>query len=203
MRIALTICLMLSAQQAAGQTPSFAKDIVPIFEANCAGCHAGNVKMGSLDLDTFEGLMKGGNNGVVVVPGKSAESRLYLMVMGKATPAMPLSGKKLAAGEIELIRKWIDGGAKPPAPGEVVAKKGPAIPDIRPKVAVKAEIGSLAWRPDGKLLALGTYREVRLVDPQSKQVVATLGGHAQEVRAVAFSPDGKLLAAAGGLPARN
>lgn len=203
MRTAVLICLMVSAPAVEAQSPSFARDVVPIFESNCAGCHAGNVKMGSLDLDTFEGLMKGGNNGTVIVPGKSAESRLYLMITGRATPAMPLSGKKLAQGEIEIIRQWIDAGAKPPASGEVISKKGPAIPDIRPKVPVKAEIGSLAWRPDGKMLALGAYREVRLVEPQNKQVITTLGGHAQEVRAVAFSPDGKLLAAAGGLPARG
>ncbi|HZT30544.1 MAG TPA: c-type cytochrome domain-containing protein [Bryobacteraceae bacterium] len=204
MRIAaLAIGALLPLAARAQQAPSFARDVLPIFESNCSGCHASNVKMGSLDLDTFEGLMKGGNNGTVIVPGKSAESRLYLMVTGQAAPAMPLSGKKLAQGEIETIRKWIDAGARPPAPGEVAAKHVPAIPDIKPRVPVKPEIGSLAWRPDGKLLALGAYREVRLVNPETRQTVATLGGHAQEVRSVAFSPDGKLLAAAGGLPARN
>jgi WD40 repeat protein len=158
--------------------------------------------MGSLDLDTFDGLMKGGNHGTVVAPGKSQESRLYLMIAGKATPAMPLSGNRLSAEEIETVRKWIDAGARPPAPGEAVSAQ-PVIPDIRPRGAVNAEIASLAWRPDGKLLALGTYRQVRLVDPATSKVVAALDGHAEVVRAVAFSPDGKLLAAAGGLPGQR
>jgi uncharacterized protein with WD repeat/mono/diheme cytochrome c family protein len=184
-------------------TPSFAKDVAPIFAANCAGCHAANVTMGTLDLDTFAGIQKGGHSGPAIVPGKSAESLLYLRITGKVTPAMPLNGKQLADGEIEIIRHWIDAGAPPPAPGESIAKAAPPIPDIKPRTAVKPLIGSLAYRPDGKLLALGTFKEVRLVDPETGKMVATLPGEAEDVRAVAFSPDGKLLAAAGGLPARS
>ena len=150
-------------------SPSFAKDVAPIFAANCAGCHGANVRMGSLSLDTYEGVEKGGNHGKIIEPGKSAESRLYLMIAGKLAPAMPLSGKPLAEGDIEIIRKWIDGGAKAPTPDEaqeLAARLAqPVIPDIKPKTAVKPQIGALAYRPDGKLLALGTYKEVRLVDP--------------------------------------
>ena len=41
---------------------------------------------------------------------------------------------------------------------------------------MKPEIGSLAWRPDGKMLALGLYKEVRLTDPASGKELATLSG---------------------------
>ena len=198
--------LLLPFVAQAQQAPSFAKDVAPVFQANCSGCHGANVRMGSLDLDTYEGLEKGGNHGKVVVPSKSEESRLYLMITGKAAPVMPLTGKRLAEGEIEIIQKWIDAGAQPPTAEEAkelaarLAK--PAIPDIKPKLAVKSQIGALAYRPDGKLLALGTYKEVRLDDPATGKTVATLPGHAEAIRAIAFSRDGKYLAAAGGLPAR-
>ncbi len=192
---------------AAQDSPSFAKDVSPVFAANCAGCHGANVRMGSLSLDTYEGVEKGGNHGMIIEPGKSAESRLYLMIAGKLSPAMPLSGKPLAEGDIEVIRKWIDAGAKPPTPAEaqeLAARLAqPAIPDIKPKTAVKPQIGALAYRPDGKLLALGTYKEVRLTDPVTGATIATLTGHAEAIRTLAFSTDGKLLAAAGGLPARS
>src|SRR5258706_13768576 len=79
----------------------FSKDVAPIFAANCIGCHAANVKMGSLDLDTMEGIRTGGNHGTILVPGNSAESRVYLMGACKMSPALPISGKSLAAGEIE------------------------------------------------------------------------------------------------------
>jgi WD40 repeat protein len=197
-RTTLTLLLVSAAVLPA---QDFDQDIAPILAANCIGCHAGTVKMGSLDLDTHESLMKGGTHGEIVVPGKSAESRLYLMVAGKMSPMMPLSGKSLAAGEIETIRKWIDAGAKP-GKSQISKLAAAARPTIKPRAPVKPQIGSLAWRPDGKMLALGTFKEVRLADASGK-VQATLPGHAEEVRALAFSRDGKLLAAAGGLPGRK
>ena len=197
--IGLAICALVRAQDA----PSFAKDVAPIFAANCAGCHGASTRMGGLDLDTFEGLTQGGGHGKVIEPGKSDASRLYLMVTGKVAPAMPLSGTRLAAGDIETIKKWIDGGEKAPAPGEQRIVVAPAIPDIKPKGVPKPQIGALAYRPDGKMLALGAYKEVRLLNPATGETIATLSGHAEAIRAVAFSPDGALLAAAGGLPARS
>src|ERR1700676_5087445 len=66
-----------------------------------------------------------------------------------------------------------------------------------------SQIYSLAWAPDGATIALGGYKETRIVDAHTKKTIATLTGSAEAVRAVAFSHDGKLLAAAGGLPARK
>ena len=179
----------------------FDKDVAPLFATHCIGCHAGSVKMGGLDLDSADTIRAGGHKGPVVVPGKSDESRLYLMVNGKMTPAMPLGGKALAAGELEVIRKWIDAGAKPGSV-KVTSLSKTSVPVIKPKTAVKPQIGALAWRPDGKLLALGMYKEVRLADATGK-TTATLPGHAEAVRALSFSADGKWLAAAGGRPGRN
>ena len=158
--------------------------------------------MGGLDLDTMEGIKAGGNHGTVLAPGKSEESRLYLMVAGRMSPFMPLSGKSLPAGEIETIKKWIDAGAPAGAAVNVSKLVKVETPKMAPRGPVKAQIGALAWRPDGKLLALGVFREVRLADAAGK-TVATLAGHADQVRAVAFSRDGRWLAAAGGLPARK
>lgn len=203
MRMRILALFAMAATASAADAPSLVKDVQPIFEANCAGCHATNVKMGSLDLDSYAAILKGGNHGAVVVPGKSAESRLFLMISGKLTPAMPLGNRPLAAGDIETIRKWIDAGAPAPAAGEEKPRARAGVPDIRPQRPVHAQINAMAWRGDGKLLALGTFHEVRLVDPATGATVATLPGHAEQVRAVAFSADGKLLAAAGGLPARR
>ena len=159
-------------------------DVARIFSERCLGCHAASVKMGSLNLETYEGFQQGGTHTSLVVPGKSAESRLYLLITGKAMPAMPMDGGKLSAQQIETVRDWIDAGAA-----------GPSVS--------KSQIFDLAYSGDGKLLALAGYREVRLMDAATKQQVAVLGGQASGVRAVAFSRDGRLLAAAGGLPARS
>jgi DNA-binding beta-propeller fold protein YncE len=177
------------------------KDVNAIFATRCLGCHAAAVKMGSLNLQTWDGFQEGGTHGKIVVSGKSAESRLYLLITGKEMPAMPMDGSKLSPEQIETIRAWIDAGA---VGGGVVEKSvDAALPKIEPRTPVKPQIFDLAYSPDGKLLALAGYQEVRLVDPATKQELATLKGHAGNVRSIAFSRDGKLLAAAGGLPARS
>src|SRR3984957_6424897 len=66
-----------------------------------------------------------------------------------------------------------------------------------------SQIYSLAWAPDGATIALGGYKETRLVNSHTKKTVATLAESSEAVRAVAFSRDGKWMAAAGGLPARK
>jgi WD40 repeat protein len=65
-----------------------------------------------------------------------------------------------------------------------------------------APIYSLAWHPDGQRLAIGGFREVRLVKVP-EEPVTTFSGAIDAVRAVSFSPDGSLLAAAGGQPGRR
>lgn len=184
-------------------TPSY-KDVSAIFAARCYGCHAAAVKMGSLNLQAWDGATEGGTHGKIFVAGKSAESRLYLLISGQAMPSMPMDGSKLSPEQIETIRAWIDAGAPGPAPGESApVAAAAALPRIEPKVPVTPEIFDLAYSPDGKLLALAGYQEVRLVDAATKQQLAALTGHAGAVRAVTFSRDGRRLAAAGGLPARS
>ena len=176
------------------------KEVAGILSANCQGCHNAATKLGKLDLSTYQSLQQGGQSGQVIVPKQPDQSRLFQLISGKAQPAMPLTGKPLAAGEIAIIQKWIEAGAPAPKPNEAAVTQ--PIPEIKPRVAPKPEIASLDWRPDGRQIALGLYKEVRLTDAAGK-TEATLPGHAQEVRAVAYSRDGKLLAAAGGLPARS
>ncbi|HET8549400.1 MAG TPA: c-type cytochrome domain-containing protein [Bryobacteraceae bacterium] len=184
----MVVALPVAAQE-------FAKDVAPILAANCLGCHAPLTKMGGLSVESADALKTGGNHGPAIFPGKSSESRLYLMLTGAVQPAMPMGGQKLAAGDIETIRKWIDAGAQGTGTAGVLR---PATPIIKPRVAVRPQIFSLAQQPGTSVLALGGFREVR-IQPGNR----ILSGHADAVRSLAFSPDGKLLAAAGGLPARR
>jgi WD40 repeat protein len=61
-------------------------------------------------------------------------------------------------------------------------------------------VESLAYSPDGKYLASGSFQEVVLWDAQTGQLRQRLTGFADRVVALAFSPDGKLLATGGGVP---
>ena len=196
--------LSAAPPQATGSAvPTYTEQIQPILQKNCLPCHNSTTKMGELFMESYASLMKGGKHGPVIVPGKSGGSRLVLMLLGEIQPRMPYGGDALPAAEIAAVKAWIDAGAKGPAPGEApAAAPALSIPDIKPQVPVVSPIGSIAYSPDGKLLAVGGYQEVRLMDAATGKVVATLDGHADLVRSVAFSPDGKWLVAGGGLPAR-
>src|SRR5262249_12138482 len=63
-------------------------------------------------------------------------------------------------------------------------------------------VSSLAFSPDGRTLAAGTYREVLLLDPVTAKVSRRLPGPPGPVNALAFGPDGGVLAVAGGAPGR-
>src|SRR2546425_3750777 len=59
---------------------TYAKDIRPIIEASCFRCHGEERQKGDLRLDSLESVHKGGEDGKVIVPGKSKESLLLIAV---------------------------------------------------------------------------------------------------------------------------
>src|SRR5437016_4123001 len=71
------------------------------------------------------------------------------------------------------------------------------------KAAHLSLVEALAFSPDGKLLASGSFQEVSLWDIQTGTLKQKLTGFAHRVVALAFSPDGKLLATGGGAPTED
>jgi WD40 repeat protein len=188
----------------ADATPTFDSQVAPILQKNCLACHSSASKMGGLVMESYDALMKGGTHGAVIVPGKADQSRIILMLEGKVQPRMPFGADPLPVADIATLKAWVEGGALGPAPGGATRALAPLpIPDIKPQVAVVSLVASVKFSPDGKLLAVGGYQEVRLIDSVSGKALATLTGHADYVRSLAFSPDGKMLAAAGGPPQRG
>ncbi len=93
----------------ASRVPTFESDVRPLLKAKCWRCHGEDVRKGELGLHTPEGIRKGSESGPVVVPGKSAESPLYEKVRDGEMP--PDKKNPLTKEELEIIRRWIDGGA--------------------------------------------------------------------------------------------
>ena len=116
MRItAALIFSLISSSLSAAEPIDYLRDIKPIFAKSCIGCHGPQKERGGLRLDTAELLLKGGNSGTVVEPGKSSDSLLIHAVTGtNGVLLMPEKGTKLSDKEIALLRTWIDQGARPP-----------------------------------------------------------------------------------------
>lgn len=117
-----------------GQNPAkvdYARDVQPIFRANCYGCHGPSQQISNLRLDRRRNAMPNrvGSNGATIVPGNSARSRLYLKVSGsQAGLQMPPTGP-LSKEEISTLKVWIDQGAE--WPDELAGDGAPSIADPR------------------------------------------------------------------------
>ncbi len=126
----------------------FSKDIQPILAKNCYACHGPDKQKADLRLDQRSRALKGSENGPVIVPGKSAESRLFKLVGGlDPDTVMPPKDARLTTNQVALIAQWIDAGAPwPDDPNDVDPKdhwafqppRRPAVPEIRnPKSEIR------------------------------------------------------------------
>ncbi len=182
--------------------PTYEKQIGPFFRTYCLGCHdGGDDSQGGLSVVTFKSLMEGGDSGEVIVPGKSESSKLVKLLLGTAKPKMPpKDSKQPRPEEIEIVKRWVDLGAKGPTTNVPQSAADLEVPHIEPRVSVAAGITSVAFSPDGHWLAASRHREVLLIDAATGRVEQTLSGAENPINAVAFSPDSRFLAAAEGLP---
>lgn len=255
---------------AAGKGVDYNRDVKPILLANCVACHNTSENEAGILLDSPEAMLRKGDNGPAIVPGKAAESLAFALAAHTREPVMPpddndRGAKRLTPRELDILRAWIDAGAKGTADGprpiawqplpahvkpvyaaavsadgmfaaagignrivvyDVTTKKPvarlvdpdlPAPPGGTRSAAHRDAVRSLAFSPDGTLLASGAMRTVTLWKRSDDAagggpawtVGRRIGGpertdpFVDRVQALAFSPDGKLIAAGGGVPTQS
>src|SRR5262249_17971147 len=148
-------------------------------------------------LESFKSLMKGGDHGAVISPGKPDDSRLLRMVEGKTKPSMPPAKKtQPKKEEIAQLRTWIVSGARDDSAGKV----GVSLPALTPRLKLSAPVSALAYHPGGELLAAGTHKEIVFIDLKSGDILRSLSSPAGKVTALGFDPRGEALAIAAGEP---
>ena len=119
--ISIACCLAASAAVDPSKLPppasakiDFDRDIKPVLESTCWRCHGPERPKSHFRLDNRESALKGGDNGVDIVPGNSAGSPLIHYV-ARLVPDMemppPGKGEPLKTEQIALLRAWIDQGA--------------------------------------------------------------------------------------------
>jgi hypothetical protein len=97
----------------------FAARVAPIFENTCSNCHNTEKRKGKLQLDSFENVMRGGKDGIVVKPGDPKHSELFrrINLSPDEKDFMPTDGKPpLTASEVKVIELWIASGASSSLP---------------------------------------------------------------------------------------
>ncbi|MBL8891124.1 MAG: DUF1549 domain-containing protein [Planctomycetaceae bacterium] len=178
---------------------SYAKQIRPVLQAKCFGCHQPSHAGGGLDLTQHEHFLTPADSGQPsIVPGAPDKSPLVAVVTtANGPPAMPPSGDPLTIAEQELLRTWIAQGAS----NDWVS---PYVVPTATEPPVYARIPSLTAldaSPAGSWLAVSGTHEVFLFDTQTKKVRHRLIGMSPRIESARFSPDGGKLAVAGGRPA--
>lgn len=216
--------------------PTYWDDVRPVLRKHCTACHSQRTIQeadvsGGLALDSYDAVLKAKKP--ILKPGKSGDSAfIQLLVTKDEEKRMPRSSKPLETDKIELLRRWVDTGAKegkkpddtmvattapsttpkkirkldvnlatnavPPA--GILGKAAPAKLELALKVGPLSPVTAVAFSPDNKLLATGTYGRVVVWDLATAKPVKVLTNVLGAVNDLRFSPDGKLLAVAGGQP---
>lgn len=177
----------------------FYKDVYPFLKTNCISCHNKTTTKADLNMETPELMIKGGEAGTALVPGKSAESLVVAASLHTQDLEMPPPNNKsgavnLTPAEIAILKQWIDQGAKASVQQEraVVLKAFSASVD---------PIYSVAMTKDGRYAACGRSNQIYLYDLATRQFVAQISDPAEKngaahralVQSLSFSPDGTKL----------
>ena len=157
-----TVAAAMRADSAADN--HFQERVKPLLDLKCVSCHGPEKVKGSLRLDSREGVLKGGESGPSIVPGKPAESLLLQSVLhSKKDLEMPPK-EKLSAKEISILERWIADGVPWPK-----VKLGAAAAPM----AVGERVGD-AWHDrrnpivrifGGQRLDLWSLKPIRSVEP--------------------------------------
>ena len=175
---------------------SYYQDIRPILQRSCQGCHQPSQARGDLILTSYRDFRRGGSKGKAFIAGQPDQSLILGLISGDP-PSMPMEGDPLMPVEIELFRRWIDEGAVNDTPN--VDADSIMEP---PQYSIPPVISSLAYSPDGDVIAVSGYREVLLHKSDGSQLLARLLGKSDRIESIVYASDSKMLVVVGGTPAR-
>ncbi|MFM8272577.1 MAG: DUF1549 domain-containing protein, partial [Gemmata sp.] len=121
MRFLLAVCAVAcpTASYAVDPKPTaahlefFETKVRPVFADRCYSCHAAKKQEAGLRLDTAAGILKGADDGKVIVPGEPAKSRLIRSVRREHELPMPPKNP-LTAEQVAALVEWVKNGAAVP-----------------------------------------------------------------------------------------
>src|SRR5262252_4748917 len=142
---------------------NYQDNILPLVEANCSKCHNADKKKADLDLTSYQGALKGSGSGVVLVSGNLDGYKLWKAVTHAEEPNMPPNRPKLDDKDLDLFKKWIQGGLLESATGKPIAATAAAV-----DLTLKADA---VGKPDGPPPMPGELPDVPVVHTAHRTAV--------------------------------
>src|SRR5689334_4932714 len=109
--VSFAACLIAVAPAATpllgADEPSYLRDVRPILDKNCTGCHQPASKESDLDLTTYSGFQAGGKRGPAFVAGSPDQSLVIRFITAAQQPSMPFGQPPLDANDVQTLRDWI------------------------------------------------------------------------------------------------
>ncbi len=200
---------------------NFEDHVKPILRDKCLTCHNTNKKSSDLDLSSYSSLMQGGASGAAIQAGDSGASYLYSLMSHQSEPFMPPNADKLPDETLEIVRKWIEGGAPETNSSKVMLPKKnnaalsvsvsagarpegaapmPDVLNLEPVVhtATTTAVSAIATNPWSKLVAVAGQKQVILYHSETLEPLGVLPFPEGLPRVLKFSRNGALLLAGGG-----
>src|SRR5882762_6638766 len=133
-RLIIRIVFAFALSSVAQEKITYQDHILPLIENNCGKCHNSDKKKGDLDLTSYNGALKGGGSGPVLVAGNPDSSKLYKAITHAEDPTMPPNKPRLPDKEIDLFKKWIAGGLLETSGSKAIVSAKPTV-DLTLKVS--------------------------------------------------------------------
>jgi mono/diheme cytochrome c family protein len=215
----------LSSFACAQEKVTYDDHVLPLFQSSCLNCHNPDKTKGGLDLSSFTGTLKGSSGGKIVEPGDPG-STLINVVRQTAEPKMPPEGERLTHEQIDILKRWIEGGllenssstarkaskpkfgtsprsdpaAKPEGPPPMPADLLLEPPLVTDRAAAIHALAASPWAP---LLAVTSQRQILLVNTESLELAGILPFPEGDPVSLAFTPDARYLIVGGGVPGKS
>jgi len=219
--ILVSIATLASAQDKV----TYDDHVFPLFQQACLNCHNPDKTKGGLDLSSYSGAMKGSSGGKIAEPGDPG-STLINVVMQTAEPKMPPEGEKLSNDQIQILKRWIEGGllenksssarkaskpkfeatprtdpaSKPDGPPPMPAHLLLEPPVVTTKGSAVHAIAASPWAP---LIAITGQHQILLHHSETLELVGILPFPEGDPVSLAFTPDARYLIVGGGVPGKS
>lgn len=201
---------------------TFDEHVLPVLRNSCLNCHNPDKKKADFDASSYSAIMAGGGSGKVLAPEDPQASLLWRLVTHAEEPAMPPKGPRLPDADLEILKRWIEGGLPENSGSKVAAPKPtaaiesrsisagrpsgpPPMPNgdliLEPVVHAtrSGAVAALATSPWAPLVAIAAQHQVLLYNTDSLALEGIIPFPEGFPYVVRFSRSGRLLLIAGGV----